>query len=146
MSTATLERDIDGRRYAVTQLPAMRALRLLNRLGRIAGPALVGLVEGASAPPGALGLAAEGVFERLSDEELEALVKELLSSARVDGKELLPQFDLHFQGRMGTLFRVLSFALEANYGGFFGDLVAAGRAMQASRSAASSTSHGPPGA
>jgi hypothetical protein len=146
VSTATLERDIDGHRYAVTQLPAMRALRLLNRLGRVAGPALATLVDGGAAAPGALGLAAEGLFERLPDEELEAIVKELLASARADGKELLPQFDLHFQGCMSTLFRVLSFALEANYGGFFADLVAAGRAMQGSRSAASSTSPGPSGA
>ncbi len=145
MSIATHEREIDGHRYTVSQLPAMRALRLLNRFGRIAGPSLARMAGGEGRDD-TFAQAVQELFDRLPDDEMEAVVRELLSAALADGKELLPQFDLHFQGRMGALVQVLRFALEANYGSFFGELAAASHALRtAPRSAGSSTSSGPSG-
>ena len=142
---ATQEKTIDGLRFAVTQLPAMKAFRTLNRIGRALGPALakgLGALKGklGDASVEALGGAATELFARLSDDELEALTRELLTFCTVDGKPLMPQFDLVMQGRMGTLLKLLRFAFEVNYGDFFaGARGLAAQAMAANPSAGSST-------
>lgn len=118
---------IDGMTFTVQQLPAMRALRLLNRLGRFFTPALASLVGGGGklgqADVGALAAAAGGLFDRLSEDELERLTKDLLETATVaiDGKDtgpVMPQFDLLFQGKMGAVLKLLAFALQVNYSDF----------------------------
>lgn len=115
MAQATEERTIDGVRVTLTQLPAMRALKLLPRLGKILAPVLGHLNTDVAA---ALPL----LFDRLTGEELEDITKELLSTALADGKPLLQVMDLVFQGRPETVLKVLKFALEANYRGFFSGL------------------------
>src|SRR5258708_2424843 len=123
------ERDIDGFKFTVQQLTAMKSLRMLNRLGRIVGPALG--KAGGAAQGGFenlnvkdLGDAVGTLFERLSDDELESITRELLSGATVtmsNGQNglLMPQFDLVLQGRPETILKLLKFALEVNYQNFF---------------------------
>jgi hypothetical protein len=131
MATATQERVIDGMTFRVTQLPAMRGVKMLNRLVRILGPAAGRAFAGADPSAGlggldvgALGGAVAALTERLSDDELESIIRTLLETATVDNTPLLPVFDLKLQGRMGSLLKLLGFALEVNYSNFTSVLAA----------------------
>lgn len=154
--TETHALDLDGFTYGVTQLPAMRATKLLARLGRLAGPALLQLVGDlrsgglADADLSGLGETARQFFAGLTDAELESVIRELLGTVTVttlEGKTapVMPVFDTHFQGRLDALFRLLWFALEANYGNFFVALAGAAKGLMAGagRSPASTTSPTP---
>jgi hypothetical protein len=144
----TREKIIDGNTFAVTQLPAMRALRLFSRIGRSLGPALGQLAAAAGKGAGSMkldefdmstvGEAIAVLFDRLTPDELETLTKELLESARIDGRELMREFDIAMQGRVGTVFKLLMFSFEVNYGDFFG----AARGLVAQAKPAGSNSAG----
>lgn len=141
MATKAQEREIDGLVFEVAQLPAMRANKLLVRLGKVIGPALgkvSKLMQGgaksiADAELSAVGEAIEALFDKLTPEEFEAVTKELLAGASVTGAEsvedggtggkkvpLLPVFDRVMQGRTVTLGKLLAFAFEVNFADFFG--------------------------
>jgi hypothetical protein len=101
------EKEIGGKRFSVTPLPAMRALRLWPLVAR----GFFGIDTekgGADAIP----------LTRLSADEVEKLARELLSMARMDGAELLPQIDGVLQGDIPTLMGLLAFAVDANYASF----------------------------
>lgn len=154
---ATRETVIGERTVAVTQLPARRALKTLHRILRVVLPAgakalgdgsLGELSDAANMKLGGLGNAAETLFDRLSESELDDLIGVLLSTATLDGKPLIPQIDLAFQGRLFELLQVVKFALEVNYADFFDGfrgLLAASAAARSSASRASTTASGPSG-
>ena len=96
----------------------------MARLGRILGPALPAVATlGAMGEDGAgvdaLAPVAVALFERLTEDEIESLAKELLATASVDGRELLREFDLTMQGRILTVIKLCGFAIEVNYADFF---------------------------
>lgn len=158
------EREIGGRRVLVAQLPASRALKLLRRLGHVLGPALA---KAAGASKGTLSIAALDVgslsdaitvlFDRLTEPELDHLMRELLSTAQVmvDGKWVQlsagsgPQpYDVTFAGDLAGLFATLGFAIEVNFGDFFAvarGALQAHRAGSPSAGSSTSTSAGPSG-
>jgi len=144
------ERTIDGHVYAVSQLTASRGLEMFGRLAALIGPAaLEVLARGASFDKdlATLAPAAMALFARLKPGDLSEIAKELLAPATVDGKPLEKQFELHFQGRIMHLFKVLLFAVEVNFRDFrdaLGGLVASQKAP--GRSEGSSTSTGTSGA
>jgi hypothetical protein len=101
------EKVIGGKTYSVTPLPAMRALRLWPLVAR--GFFGVDIAKGgADAIP----------LTRLTADEVEKLARELLSMARVDGVELLPQIDMVLQGDIPAMMDLLSFAVNASYSSF----------------------------
>lgn len=139
MAVQTKERTIDGVRYSVTTFPARKGLRLKATLVKTLGAAFAELMKGL--PTGSLTAgsgagkstvdvefklhhAADALakaFTNLSEQEYEDLVMRLLETTRRDGKEITAEtFDLDFAGEYLTLFRVLMFVLEVNYGSFFG--------------------------
>ena len=130
MSLESKTTDIGGVTYQVTQLPAMRGFKLLNRLGRTFGPTVADLLGGATSLADLnvafLAPSIRELFDRLTEAELETLTKELLGQALVtlEGKTkpLMPVFDIHFAGRYDDILKLLWFAVEANYGSFFGGL------------------------
>jgi hypothetical protein len=139
-STHQLELEISGKllKFTVSQLPAMRAFKLLDRILRAFGPS-IGSIAGASsgALAGGVSLAklnvaalGEGIavlFERLTEDELESVTRGLLAGAMVvierGGKrsnvEVLEVFDELFAGHIFSVLKLLRFAFEANYGDFF---------------------------
>ena len=139
----TEPREIDGHTYTVTQLPPRRAMRLLRRLAALIAPAFGGAGDGKVAKFDFSGLAS--ALGGLRDEEFDLIVNELLAMAQVDGKDLLPIFDLTFQGALPTLFKVLGFALEVQYGDFFGDRLAGVKAAMTARLSPASTTSLPSG-
>lgn len=133
--------EIDGFTYTIGRLPPRRALKLENRLLRALGPAVAQLVtaiplkEGKADPAkldlSALGGALQGLMAQLSPDEQDGIMAELLSTVIVsaDGKggAVMPMFDAHFDGRLPAVFKLSWAALEENFGGFIGPLVAAAR-------------------
>lgn len=137
MSMITKETSIDGMTVTVTQLPAMKALRLMGRLGKTLGPALAkaaGAMQngGLESNVAVLGDAVHVLFDRLSPDEMEQLTRELLETATVTctvpatgqpyNGPMMPVFNTVFQGRMPSLLKTLKFAFEVNYGNFFDGL------------------------
>src|SRR5688572_18336991 len=126
MGTQTQTKEIDGQTWEVSQLPGMKSLKMFRRLGNVLGPALAKtLASGVDVQQGKMNLVGIGeaigaLFERLSEPELESIVKDLLWNAVVDGKVLFPtgtnaQFDTLMAGRTVTVLKALVFAIEVNY-------------------------------
>lgn len=113
-----------------TQLPAMRAFRLLNRLAKLVGGSL-GALRGVGFKADVKHLApilAE-LFDRLDPEETDALALQILGGTLVvaNGKAVslhnADAIDGVFGGRLMTMLKVLAFALEVNYKDFFHELL-----------------------
>ncbi len=143
MARKTESRDIDGLGFSVTQLPGMRAQKMLPRLGKILGPAVAklgGMAKGLGGlDVGALGDAAEALFSTLTPEEYESLTRELLETAQVtqEGKTapLMRQYDDVMAGRVMTGVKLLAFALEVNFGDFLPVILASANAARVPQSA-----------
>lgn len=135
----TRAQTIDGHVFEVTQLPAKRAVRLTVRLAKMAGPVLMPLLKLAlgaqtkdGSKPGAagamatllsmdtdsLGPAVSGFFERCTEQDLDFLQAELLSSATIDGAPLWPQYDMALGGELLTIFKLLWFAMQVQFQNF----------------------------
>jgi hypothetical protein len=120
------KREIDGSEYTVTQLDAWRAMRLLARVGAVIGPAL-SVAADAAATGDVMGMSADkagsviaSLAAKLTPEELEAITRELLWNALRDDRPISgKQFGLEMAGQMATVFKLLFFAFEVNYGDFF---------------------------
>lgn len=118
---------INGATYSITQLPAMRGMRLFARVARFLGPALGKLgVSGQKAggvSEEVLGAAVEALFERLAPDEFEAVLTEFFWSLKRDGRDVAPkasgsQFDLEMAGQLVTILQLVKFAFEVNFGNF----------------------------
>lgn len=118
---------IDGETFELTQMMATASLRLLPRLGAAMGPALSKLSI-TSKDIGHLDLTMAGeaiaaLTQKLTSDELDYIVQQLLYSLAVNGKPCEPgpgkAFDIIFAGRTLLVFKLLKFALEVNYGDFF---------------------------
>lgn len=133
----THQRDIDGTTWTVNEFSATEGLRLLTRLTNLCGgpvaKALQALPTDRSILDAALdvellGAAVAELANRLDEAETVELVRRLLAGTRADDREVSPQFDILFQGRYLTLFKVLGFVLEVNFKIPLGDWLAAGSA------------------
>lgn len=120
-------RTIDGIVFVVTQLPAIKALHVFHRLGKVVSPSLA--KASAALQPGAalekvnladLGGALESFFSSCTPADLDYFVKELLYATTADGAPLLQVLDVKLQGKVLTLLKLLVFAVEVNYADFFG--------------------------
>lgn len=145
----TREDTVDGMVVTSTQLPAMRAMKLIHRLGKAMAP-LVAAIKGKDG----LGPALQALFQSLPEAEWEGLIRELLANTVVDGKPLFmngsgANFDLVMGGRIGSVFKLLKLSLEVNYQDFLSDLLASGALGQvkakSSEASTTSTTSGPAG-
>ncbi len=123
-----------------TQLPALRAFKLMTRLGKLLGPSLAQL-KGVKlkAKADALLPVLTTLFEALEPDEAESLAQQILEGTLViaGGKSVTlnsqPAIDAVFGGRLLSMLRVMSFAVEVNYRDFFRGLApGAGAAQPAS--------------
>lgn len=129
MAVGTRSTTIGGTTFTVQQHPARRAMRLLARLGKIAGPTL-GALAGLASKPGslggakieALGGALGGLFDALTPDEADRLLEELLCFTSVEERgrsaPLWPVFDVVLQGRPLDVLKLAKFSLEVNFGDF----------------------------
>jgi hypothetical protein len=124
-----VEVKIDGEQYTFCQLPPKRSLKLMTRIVRIIGPSL-GAAMGSSTEGNLeinsllnqhldLGAIVSALCDRLEENEVEAIVDELLSQVLHAGQgEVSRKFDVLFAGRLPHLFKVLAQALKVEYGDF----------------------------
>lgn len=118
---APQSRLIDGVTYTLTPLPAWHALEVLQGLLKVAGPLIGGAAAGGDA-----GAKSFGAAFQTNPAEVAALLRRLLEPAQYAGargpEPLLPVFDVHFQGRLLSMFKLAAFAVEVNFGDFFAEL------------------------
>jgi len=121
-----VELTIDGEQYTFCQLPPKRSLKLLTRIMRIVGGPLGASFKGGKPALDAdidLSVVVTALCDRLDENEVEAIVDELLSQVICAGRgEISRQFDAHFAGRLPHLFKVLGQAIRVEYGDFLAGL------------------------
>lgn len=113
----TVSKRIGEHDYNVTVFPGGRSLELLFELKTALGDSFGAL----------FGQNAEGAITKMGGQlgkrEIVDLVLRLLELTTVDGKPFdKATFDSHFAGRIGQLFKVLTFVVESNYSDFFDEL------------------------
>ena len=114
----TKEKEVGGSTYSVTQMPAIRALKVQARLLRLIGPSFAAMI--ASGDDSSIPMAITLLTDKLDEKTFENLVLELTQGVRKDGIELTrSKIDLDFAGNLNELFRVLQFILEVNFADFF---------------------------
>lgn len=134
MQSHSKKKVIGGHSYDVFMLSATAGLDTFLDLARIAGPALGIIVKGVGLKDiksiGDIELdnidfeaAARQIFQSEEKETITTIVAKLAEKTQVDGKPLANIYDVHFQGKIGELFRWLAFAMEVNFGDFFGDFL-----------------------
>jgi len=149
MSKRTQEKRIGDESWQVTQFAATEGLAVMARLFKLIGPTLgkaigglkatgvprIGDIQTGTAYLGGLrglldadisnfnmtafGDAVMTLADRLDEREVVDLVKRMLADTRINGSEVLPQFDVLFMGDYLKLFSVLRFVAEVNFGNFF---------------------------
>ncbi len=110
------DKEIDGTVYTIRPLAGMKSVTFLPRLNKILGPAIASLIDAKGITGENLKQALTALGDRLDEKEMEVITK---TGDGNKGGLLLPVFDLVFQGQPETAFKLLAFALEVNYSGFF---------------------------
>lgn len=118
------DKVINGNNYTVTQMTARKALALQAKLMKLLGPSAGVMLSqaGKSAEEAekCLPQAIIMLVNQLDERTFDSLVMELMQGVRKDNFELTPQvLDMEFAGNLNTLFLVLQFVLEVNFGDFF---------------------------
>lgn len=168
MARELISRDVDGSTYQFEQFNTTLSLNVLIRLSKIVGKPLalaLGAVFGdeqgkgkdeaarslleQDLKPALLAEAMDALMLRLDEKETIELIKTLAAGkVLADGRPVV--FDVHYEGRLDHLFRVVQAALEVQYGNFFGALIArvgsfSPRSSKSATSPASATSIGESG-
>lgn len=137
----------EGESFTISQLPAMRGVRLFTRLGKVLGPALAQVGKVLSSSGGldtieldALAPALGALFSNLEADVVEQLLRELFATVKVGTQDLLPVFDAKFAGRFDSVLKLAGASLEVQFGNFFGDLAARAKALASKPQPASGTS------
>jgi len=153
-----ITRTIGEHTYEVRHLPATPAYLMFLDLSKMIAPSMAAGVASITSSGSVLQAleseldgdflmcAIEGLVDRLDSAQVQSVVQQLAQhTALVVGDrkpELSQQFELHFAGRLGEMFRWLAFAMEVNFGDFlhgFKD-----RALAALRAAAAKEVSKPP--
>ena len=145
----TREKIINESVYSVTQMPARRAIRLKAKLFKQFGagitqfllnyderkkdknnqnvnPALHSVLQEENLRSSILKndcyvKAIKMISESLDEKQFDELLMEILQGVRKGGVELTREIvDQQFAGELLTLYQVILFVLEVNYGDFFG--------------------------
>lgn len=127
MARELIEKEIDGATYSFSQFGAKQGVKTLLKIGKMIGEPMA-LAFGSFSGEGPLlerkidgnmlGMAAKALFSRADDNEVLELITLLAAtSCQCDGKQI--DFNSHYEGRYGHMFKVLQAAIEVQYGNFF---------------------------
>ena len=133
MARETVKKIIGGNEYEFSQYGAKHALRTLLRLGKVMGrPFALGVAAVGEKPTNSTSFFDRGIKGEVLAQALEALtngttdeIMDLcteLSSRDVlcNGRQI--DFNSHYEGNLGLMFKVVAAALEVQYGNFFSGL------------------------
>jgi len=125
------EKEIDEMKVSVTQFPARFGFKMQAKLLKIFGPVIGTVLSGNDVSTSGLDStvsmdkladAVRILFDVIDEDKALALVLELLQSTRINGQEVNEAtFDALFPGKYATMYKILGFVLEVNYGSFFGE-------------------------
>ena len=125
MSREVELKEIDGEKYACRMMPATVAQKTLVRLTDLVGRPVMVMIAGAIRDEGETELQTIAeigtriLFERLTDDESDFVIKSVLDGVMVEGGgEVLKSFDEHFRGRIMHLYKVFAWSVEVNYRDF----------------------------
>lgn len=121
---------IDGSVYSFSKFGAKESMRVLTRLFKIVGEPMslaFTATQGGDPKqslmdrkmdPEIISKAVRTLAEKLDEDQVLDLIETLTATkALCDGKKIV--FDLHYEGKLPHLFKVLVAALEVQYGNFF---------------------------
>lgn len=129
--------DLDGEKYKVKHFSATRGTKIFSRLVKFAGEPIAKFLSAGkalkenddAAANAVLGQAISALSARIDENEVETLVKDILDSVQViDAKSGKLRavggeyFDVHFQGRIGHMFKLVGRTVAFQYSDFLGDL------------------------
>ena len=123
MPKELIEKTIDGETYQIGQATTSKQLVLLTRLNRLILEPLGSLAGSAEKFTDLENMqldikaATAALAKNLDEKIVLATVKELLEVVIYNGQVV--GFDVHFQGRLGHMFKVVYAVLEAQYADFF---------------------------
>jgi hypothetical protein len=114
-------KQIDTYTVTVAPLPAFQALEHLTTLTTLVGPPVLGLFGGESDK---LAVALAASLRGIKPAEVTALLRGLLATTIIQKAggvqtQILPVFDLEFQGKLLTALKIAAFAIEVHYADFF---------------------------
>lgn len=117
------EKQIGDSKYMVTQMTALRAVRMQARLLKMLGPSFAAMIASDQAnPDSCLPMAVSLLSDKLDEKSFENLVVDLMQGVRKNGVELTrSDLDMEFAGNLNELFLVMQFVLECNFSDFFQD-------------------------
>lgn len=136
MKAASKSLSLLDKTFHVNPLPGTRSIKLFYRLVGLLGPGFAQLAGSARGkgigelPVAALGSAAQMIFAKLTDEEVDYVLNTLLEPCyMVEGATRVPAmlaFNTVFSGNLVAAHKLVLAALEVNYGDFFALLRAQG--------------------
>lgn len=127
MAQDTLEKKIDGRTVRVTILPPRRSTKLLLKISPSLLPAFVRMATAfkkgetlgdSEIDSDGLMKAVIHLLSEMPPERFEELSNDLLEMTWVDGKEVVPNFDVIFRGELLLMAKVIAYSFEVNYASF----------------------------
>ena len=130
MSKKYEEADIDGFKVVVNQYSATEGFKILTKLTKMLGPSIAKATGGLTGSSlmdmeiadGAIGGAIDSLVMQLDPDSNLQLILRLLASTTVDNQPIVKEsFDLLFQGKIFSVFKIIKFALEVNYKDFLGE-------------------------
>jgi hypothetical protein len=119
-------KEIEGVKYEVFMLAPSVSLDLGVEIGKVLGPAFGALIDKASATEAKDVLdtdvnfadAAKLLFQNLEKGMLQNVILKLASVTHADGTPLDKIWEIHFRGKLGSLFKWMGFALKVQYSDF----------------------------
>lgn len=148
------KRVIGGRQTTCTQFGAMRATGLAVRLMKIVGPSVAHLlsadvqsVEDLLKKQVDVGLVVAQLFHSLDEDTTLQLIRDLLSGVVVVHNGAIVELssddaiNMVFTGKLKLMLESVKFAIQVNYGDFFGDASAQGGSQSASQDQTTSSSN-----
>lgn len=136
--------EVDGESYTITMFTPTKALAVLTKLTKMVGQPLSQAAGGLNGNvEDVMPKVMEALGEKLDEKSVETLIKTDLMSAVLYGNQpVLGIFDMHFQGKIGTVFKLCYEVVRFNFDDFLGGLADAMGRVTAKGSSARKQSAG----
>lgn len=112
--------DINDKKYIIEPFKGRKGFKLKTKLMRVISPALNEMRKAADEDVSELGLivtAIQSVLENSEDDEIFAIVEELMTGVKTESGSL--DFDLEFSQNYSTLYKLIKEVVEVNYNDVF---------------------------
>jgi hypothetical protein len=111
---------VDGAEYKLHLFSPTRALKLSARLAKFIGEPIAAMASAAGDEARSLDvlpIAVKSLLNNLHEDEVIGLLKDLIACATHENKSI--NFDLHFEGALGRLFKLSTEIIKYQFSDFF---------------------------